>query len=186
MPVSLQSPSRQLHRRVGRGCGAAVGGEATHLCVLSLDDFRATDLNVSASELSELLAIVNPVPNESYADAAARLKAARESVENVIISQIQALFVDTVRTTPHSSPEERKSLARWINAECSALGLAVRCPNTGLPCTIVTAPTENPEVVRFRFRPFGDLGRRTFSSVELPEIVLMPHLVRHTMRPRDR
>lgn len=81
-----------------------------------------------------------------------------------------------IRTMPHEALEQKKELARWVNDQLRPLGLAVRCPNTGLPARLLgIAGSYRPEVPggTFCFETYTDgKQRKTAYSDALPELTL--------------
>ena len=81
-----------------------------------------------------------------------------------------------VRQLPQDTYEDKKALARFVNAQLSPLGLAVRCPKTGMPSIIeADANDASGKVSRFRYFARRPEGRRvrTVSNKELPVLELM-------------
>ena len=69
--------------------------------------------------------------------------------------------------------EEKKELARWVNDQLEPLGLAVQCPNTGLPAKLRGVTGHWPGRGRFAFDIYedGKLKRPAISDT-LPELRL--------------
>ena len=53
--------------------------------------------------------------------------------------------------TPQDTYEQKHALVAWVNHELRLLGLAIRCPKTGLPAILV-ADTQDAEHSTIRFR----------------------------------
>jgi hypothetical protein len=79
-------------------------------------------------------------------------------------------------TMPQSTYEEKKALAKWLNAETRRLGLALKAPKTGMPCFLVATTGNHPSTGRFVFDYVDEQGRRQhpMSSATLPHLALMP------------
>jgi hypothetical protein len=77
---------------------------------------------------------------------------------------------------PQSTYEEKKTLAKWVNAELRHLGLALRDPKTGKPCFLIGNAGNRPGSSRFLLDYVDDKGKRVraHTSVTLPELELMP------------
>jgi hypothetical protein len=85
---------------------------------------------------------------------------------------------DYLRTMPQATLEEKKALAKWLNAQLGAMGLAIRCPKSNSPAFVVADIGDNPRVGRFQLR-VSDNGessrsRTTLSRVELPRLEFTP------------
>jgi hypothetical protein len=80
-----------------------------------------------------------------------------------------------VATMPQTSYEDKKKLARWINAELRPVGLAIRCPKTGEPSWIIANVGHRADVGRFHFEHMDAEGKRqrTVTSNTLPILELM-------------
>lgn len=77
---------------------------------------------------------------------------------------------------PQASYEDKKDLAKWVNAQLRALGLAVKDPKTGRPCHLVGSPGNRPDVGRFMLNHRDAGGRLVhgLTSVTLPHLELIP------------
>lgn len=97
--------------------------------------------------------------------------AARAAIGHALESAMNA----HAATLPQSTYDEKKALARWVNHELREFRLALKCPKTGLPATLVGHPGWDPAVGRFQFEVVekGRRPRRTFSSVTLPPLELL-------------
>jgi len=73
---------------------------------------------------------------------------------------------------------EKQDLSKWANAELRAVGLAIRCPKTGRPSTLLAGPGNQPIVGRFQLQHKGVDGKwkRPLSTPTLPYLRLMPDL----------
>ena len=73
---------------------------------------------------------------------------------------------------------EKQDLSKWANAELRAVGLAIRCPKTGRPSTLLAGPGNQPIVGRFQLQHKGLDGKwkRPLSTPTLPYLRLMPDL----------
>lgn len=79
-----------------------------------------------------------------------------------------------LRAMPHDDYKEKQRLTVWLNSELLSFDIAVKCPNTGLPCSINLQHGWKETAGLFRLRPFGDNTRRTFNSGDLFALTLVP------------
>lgn len=83
-----------------------------------------------------------------------------------------------IATHRQGTVEEKRELANAINRSLKELGLALRCPRTGLPSLLTTVDraNENAESRYFYDARVPDSGRkrRTFSTMRLETVDLMP------------
>ncbi len=73
-----------------------------------------------------------------------------------------------------ASYDDKRALARWVNAELRRFGLALVCPKTGRPSVLLADPGGTPSVGRFQFQSESPEGRkvRAYSSAALPRLEL--------------
>jgi hypothetical protein len=134
------------------------------------------------NHLTKLTKLLTGKRNESYEETAKRLRVARQIFHECVAEQAQDPMNERAQVMPHSSHEEKKRLVNWVNAECRSMGVAIQCPNTGEPTSIVAPNAENPGIGRFRLRPFSDDTKRSFTSTDLFRFVLIPHYERRNNR----
>jgi hypothetical protein len=79
-------------------------------------------------------------------------------------------------TMPQHSYEEKKDLAKWINAELRQFGLAIRDPKSGGRSILQGNPGDDPHIGRFRLDHTDNSGKRHYpvNAVVLPQLALMP------------
>lgn len=116
--------------------------------------------------------------NESYEEIAVRLREARQVFHECVAQQLTQPLHQQMLAMPHETYEEKKNLAIWVNCELRAIGAALRCPNTGEATTLRVDRGSSKGDGRFRLSPFIESSRRTFSSVAVFPITLMPHYER--------
>lgn len=114
----------------------------------------------------------------SYEKLSETLREARAVFHECVAMRIEGPLRMKMQSTPHDSFVEKQNMASWVNGELRHLGLAVKCPNTGLDSTISVDHGSNAVFGRFRLRPFEDSKRRTFSSVNVFPVELVPHFQR--------
>jgi hypothetical protein len=79
-----------------------------------------------------------------------------------------------LRSLPIETIGEKREAVRAVNGRLRSLGLAIRCPKTGLPARLVAHPGNHPEQGRFQIEILGAERRRTVSAPEPPPLELMP------------
>jgi len=79
-------------------------------------------------------------------------------------------------TLPQQTYDEKRALAKWVNAELRQFGLAIKCPKTGQSAYLVAHPGGRPGIGRFHLEVAGPDGspQRTLTSAVLPELALIP------------
>lgn len=146
-------------------------------------DEQVPDLDVAqefdraiASRLSEL-----PV---EYAVRRAALSALRDATRSAVAQALEPSLNRRVGELPSATYEDKRVLARWVNAELREFGLAIRCPKTSLAAHLVADQGRDPQVGRFQLEVTGPSGlpKRTLSAVVLPALELMPDLARRKAR----
>jgi hypothetical protein len=79
-----------------------------------------------------------------------------------------------VRAMPHADLDGKKAVCDFVNGELERLGLAVKCPKTGLPAKLKGNAGNWPEIGRFAFEVYIDGKReRSAYSDKLPELQLI-------------
>ena len=76
---------------------------------------------------------------------------------------------------PHEELVEQRELAGWVNYVLRSLRLAIRCPRTGKPATMLVDYRDNDyDLGRFRLEVRDDRGQsvKTVTSHELPVLQL--------------
>jgi hypothetical protein len=79
-----------------------------------------------------------------------------------------------VALMPHETYEDKKTVANYVNAELRRFGLAIRCPRTGLACSLRADPGRRPTIGQFQLDVVNEEGRRIhpYRSVELFPLTL--------------
>jgi hypothetical protein len=96
-----------------------------------------------------------------------------------------------LQTMAQDTYEEKRLLASWVNNELHQIGLAIKCPKTGKPATLVAdIRGGRTDSSRFRLDVRNDDGRhiRTVTVNQLPELELIEDEPRREglARPRGR
>lgn len=110
----------------------------------------------------------------------------RDAARLAIIRVLEPLLNERAAATPHETYEQKKSLARWVNAELRWFGLAIKSDRTDAPCLLVANTTKAPGDGRFMLDFTDDEGRhhRPVATVALPRLSLtMDDLVRAPRGP---
>lgn len=113
---------------------------------------------------------------KAFDDAVLDLREIQHELRLGMADALTGLINAYAAEQPHDNYDERRKLASKINETLQGLGLALRCPNTGLPAILVVdRPVAESEYTRFRFdvrKPQG--GRmRTANSKTLPELTVI-------------
>lgn len=92
-----------------------------------------------------------------------------------IAKAFEPVLNEHATTMPQATYDEKRALAKWVNAELRELGLAIRCPKTGQPALLRGHPGGTPGVGRFHLEITDSNGiqRRTVTSVTLPRLSLL-------------
>ncbi len=118
--------------------------------------------------------IIRCVPHDSYGDVRERLAVMSDCVRGEIARILEPKLNEEAQRRPKSTYEEKKALAKWINAELRQFGLALKAPGVEKPCILLAHPGNDPAVGRFQFDYTDDRGvrRRVGHSVPLPTLTL--------------
>jgi hypothetical protein len=119
---------------------------------------------------------------ETYPERYAALQKLRHAFHREIACSLEPVLNSHVAGRPQNSPDERKELATWINQQLRDIGLAVQCPKTKHPASLIVdwQYADDPEITRFRFAFRSDSGRSCHGAArrELPYLQLTEHLPR--------
>lgn len=113
-----------------------------------------------------------------------------DSVRSVIASALEPVLNEQAAAMPQETYEEKKALAKWVNAELRRFGLALKSDRTDRPCILVGNPGNRPGFGRFMLQYADEHGKlqNPLTSVTLPHLALMPDdLTRASyISPKDR
>lgn len=127
--------------------------------------------------LKSLLAKITKELPRDYASQADLLVQLGHTFRQAVASAIETPLNQMLQRMPQQTLEEKRELTKWLNAQLRRLGLAVRCPNTHRPSTVLVDVRDSKDQNgRFRLENWDEnLGKdvRTATSTELPEFVLM-------------
>jgi hypothetical protein len=113
------------------------------------------------------------VDQDTYATVAARLREESHASRMRLAAELAPALNAKMQAMPHDTLDQKKELGQWVNDELEPLGLAVRCPKTGLPAKLRGLPGNWPGVGRFGIEVYSDGKRRmTTVSDKLPELTL--------------
>lgn len=104
------------------------------------------------------------------------LKQLGHEFKSAVAARLQPALNFHLQGLSHESYSEKQEIASWVNAQLHDLGLAIKCPKTGKPATLIAdVRGGDDEYSRFRLDIRGDDGRhlRTYSSRELPELEII-------------
>ena len=131
------------------------------------------------THLEKLNILLTEKPDSNYEYVATRLREARQVFHELVAEQLQESLRTEMQSMPHQSYEEKKMLAVWTNNELREMGVAIKCPKTGKAATLQVDPGSNATIVgRFLLRPYGDRNHRTYCSVNVFPVSLVPHFER--------
>jgi hypothetical protein len=114
----------------------------------------------------------------AYRMAVTEVDAELQAVGARVAARLQASFNAYVKTMPQSNYEDKQAVAKWVNAELKARGLALRCPKSGEASFLLVDTGRNPATGRFQFY-HSEEGKpvRTANRNVLPDLVLVPRAV---------
>ncbi len=124
-------------------------------------------------------------PTASRDDLNRLISSARNRLNKELTSiaeVVQPLVVEYFNSLPHETYEQKKLVAKELNACVASIGLALMCPKTGLTAYLVADPGGNkPESGRFQLSVAESSGgrKRSMTSVDMPPIRLIPFIDRH-------
>lgn len=129
-----------------------------------------------AERLERALRSLRGRPTSDYGEIRDALSDLTNATRDVVADRLQVALNEKLRTVPQATYEDKRELAKWVNAELRRFGVALRCPKTGRPAFLVGHPGGQEGVGRFHLEVTNESGRpvRTVTSVTLPHLELMP------------
>lgn len=140
--------------------------------LVSKSEHPVPDPTKQAEHLRALLATV---PDDAgYAQLVQSLDGLARALRQQIADRLEPALNAQIRGMPQETLDQKKELARWVNTELDRLGLAVKCPKTGLPAKLRGVTGHWPGVGRFAIEIYVDGKQKTPTiSDTLPEIQLI-------------
>ncbi|MGE3424814.1 MAG: hypothetical protein AB7N24_22430 [Dehalococcoidia bacterium] len=119
--------------------------------------------------------VVDPLPAD-YDELRRRLGNIQNFNRRMIAEAVEPALNARAASMPHGILEEKKILAKWVNEELRHFDLAIECPSTRRPATLIATTGKRPGIGQFRFETMKENGQPTYSasSVALPTLKLMP------------
>lgn len=98
----------------------------------------------------------------------------RDAARHAIIRVLEPLLNERAASTPHRTYEQKKELAKSINAELRWFGLALKVERVDEPCLIMANPGGTPGLGRFvlDYTDADGERHRPLTSVSLPRLNL--------------
>ena len=141
-----------------------------------VEDEQNTELVTEPNKRAESLdALIASVPKDAtYAVKAEKFAGLNHAVRQQIAVELAPALNAHIQTMPHDDLDGKKKLCDFVNSELERFGLAVKCPNTGLPAKLKATTGHWPGVGRFHFEVYVDGKRKmpAFSDT-LPELQLI-------------
>lgn len=119
--------------------------------------------------------LMDPLPTD-YGELRNVLGKLKDVNRRMTAEAIQGALNAHAASLPHETYEEKKELAKWINAELRHFDLAIFDNKTKKPASVRADRGGKPAVGRFQVEVINENGRpqRTLSSVTLPTFQLIP------------
>jgi hypothetical protein len=113
---------------------------------------------------------------EGYEERAAALHSLTRTFKHALAKALEPAMNQALRRMPKSSFQDRQHVSAWIRHQLQSFGLAIRCPQTNRPASIIASTKDGiGDRSRFRLRIRLDNGKQayTLTRQELPDIELM-------------
>lgn len=107
-----------------------------------------------------------------YAQVKATALALQSSMRAALAKAVEPSLNAQLRSMPHTTYDDKREVAKWLNAELRQLGLAIQCPKTGRPAFLVADPGGKPGIGRFQLEVTTETGKphRSVSTASLPAL----------------
>ena len=86
----------------------------------------------------------------------------REHKQRIAVD-VRKSLAEEMQRRPHDSYEEKKELSKFVNAELRKFGLAIKCPKTGRPSSLIANPGYRPGEGRFQLFNEDEDGKKVRS-----------------------
>jgi hypothetical protein len=118
-------------------------------------------------------ALLKTLP-DGYRPLTGKLVDVNKNFRGAVARRLEEALNRHVSAMPAASYDDKRALARWVNAELRRFGLALVCPNSGRPAVLLADPGGIPGAGRFQFQSQAPDGRkvRAYSSATLPRLEL--------------
>lgn len=129
----------------------------------------------AANRSGHLAAILATLPKDAaYGELAPKLADLTREFRREIATILQPALNRHVQAMPQDNLDAKKKIGEFVNDELERFGLAVRCPNTGLPAKLKGLGGDWGGTGRFAFEVYSEGKRvRPSVSVNLPELHLI-------------
>ncbi len=133
---------------------------------------KGSGLGGSEGEREVRRAVRRLLAGHGYEEVQAAASAATQAVREEVASALASPLNERAAQMPQATYEEKKELAKWVNAQLRPFGLAVRCPATGRPAILHAGVGGDRAVGTFRFDTMAHDGRREQRSwsTRLPQL----------------
>jgi hypothetical protein len=117
---------------------------------------------------------LNQSPTAELSVAISDSREARRQFLSELADRLTPAINKYLREQPQTTYTEKKALTRWLNQTLRELDLAVECPVTHMPATVVVTPSDDHSHDRFQLQVSRPGGRRTKtrSMTSLAEVQL--------------
>jgi hypothetical protein len=118
-------------------------------------------------------ALLQSLPR-GYRPLTGRLLEVDKKFRGALARRMEDAFNQRVGDLRATTYDDKRALARWVNAELRRFGLALVCPKTRRPAVLLADPGGTPGAGRFQFQSETPEGRmvRAYSSAALPRLEL--------------
>ncbi len=126
----------------------------------------------SYNKLNEAIdKLVVSLPTD-FASRRTSLLRLHDHVRSVIGRSFESALNEKAASLPQDTYEDKKKLAKWVNAQLRELGLTIKCPKTGESCLLLANAGHDPSIGRFHLEYTDSEGgkHRTVTSTTLPHL----------------
>lgn len=118
--------------------------------------------------------MMQDLPDE-FGQLCDRLRVARRIFHEELGRALASPLTEEAGKRPQDELHEKRTLASWLNDLVRSLGLAIECPKTGKPSTLIADWRDGEQdASRYRLQIIDDRGRQTrsYTSRSLPVLKL--------------
>ena len=107
-------------------------------------------------------ALLKTLP-DGYRPLTGKLVDVDKTFRGAVARRLEEALNEQVSAMPAASYDDKRTLARWVNAELRRFGLALVCPKSRRPSVLLADPGGTPGAGRFQFQSESPEGRKVRS-----------------------
>ncbi len=125
-------------------------------------EVQPKEVESAIASIRELVTGLVSNVSPKYSERRDRLRAVSDAFRQEMAVALEAALNDHLQTLPQDTFEDKKTIAKYVNAELRRFGLALRGPSAGDPCILRADPGGHPGRGRFQLDYTDGEGKRRY------------------------